>query len=368
MSECLNYTLSEIVDRFLMRSHISKKKYFAMYLTLAEEVWEDIFQNTLWVVKSAWLPTKAGKPYNYVSVPSDCLRLLSIGDTDKCGLIQPLFYNNQLNIISKPLTKKCGCSCPSCGGLCNDVNSMVATTKLIFTINGVPYYQKMWTEYCKNGDILEYTETPVKKYNSTTGDGGDFNDDFNNDYSIGVAPFSDYTIEYIKAQRVICHLETEECGCPTESESNEQTLINSCGCYINWGCRTKRKCCNQYFENVNNNQRGEVKLSECGTKIFYKPSKNWRNVSDKETPDYLLVNYQSSGQTVGADTLVPKYARNLMYASLDCGRKEYNSAYSQREKDGAFYKKEDERNRLVAYLNPISLEFLAEVQDINIKW
>lgn len=368
MAECLNYTLSELVDRFLLRSHISKKKYYAMYLTLAEEVWEDIFQNTLWVVKSVWMPTKAGKPYNYVSVPEDCLRLLSVGVDDKCGLIQPLFYNNQLNIISKPLTKKCGCGCSSCAGLCNDVNSMVATTRLVFTINGVNYYEKKWTEYCPNGDILEYTETPVKKYNSTTGDGGDYNDDFNDDYDIGSVPFSDFTIEYITAQKKICKLETMECGCPVENPANEQLLLDTCGCYINWGGRTKRKCCNQYFENVNNNHLGEIKLSECNTRIFYKPSLKWKTVAQKEIPDYLLVNYQSSGQSVGAETLVPKYARNVLFAGIDSGRKEFNSAYSNSEKMNAYYKYQHEKNMVINFLNPISLTFLSEVQDVVIKW
>lgn len=367
MSECLADTISEVTDRFLIRSGIDKKKYFSRYLVIAGEVWEDIFQKTLWSIKSVWMPIKLGDPFNYIDVPQDCDRLLSVGVDDKCDLIQPLYYNSQLNVVAKPTTKKCGCTC-DCGGVCDSVNSLTTTTKLLFTINGVPYYQKCWMEICPNGDILEYCETPTKKYNTLAGDSGDFNDDYNNDYDIAAAPFSAYEIVTVKSQRKICKLDVAPCGCPVESETNCQSLIDSCGCSISWGCRTKRKHCDQFSQNINKNHFGEVKLSDCGTKIFYRPNKHWRQVAKKEFPDYLLVNYQSRGTTPGAETLVPKYARNLFYAELDNARKEYNSSYGIGEKQAACYKAQDERNKIVAYLSPISLEQMANVQDAEIKW
>jgi hypothetical protein len=367
MSDCLSYTISELTDRFLIRNGIDKKKYFSRYLVIAGEIWEDIFQKTLWSIKSVWMPTKLGDPFNYVDMPSDCLRLLSVAVDDKCDLIQPLFYNNQLNVVSKPITKKCGCTC-DCGGLCDEVNSLTTTTKLIFTINGIPYYQKCWLSYCPNGDVLEFCETPTKKYNTLAGDSGDFNDDYNDDYDIAAAPFSAYEIVTVTSQRKICKLETKVCGCPVESPENCQTLIDACGCSISWGCRSKRKHCKQYSENINSNHLGEIKISECGTKIFYRKSSHWKLVAKKETPDYLLVNYQSTGETPGAETLVPRYARNLMYAALDNARKEYNSSYGIGEKQAACYKLNYERSEVIAYLNPISLIDMAQVQDQPIRW
>jgi len=367
MSECLADTISEITDRYLIRSGIDKKKYFSRYLVIAGEVWQDVFQNTLWCIKSVWQPTKLGVPFNYVDIPSDCQRLLSVGVDDKCDLIQPLFYNNQLNVISKPIAKKCGCTC-DCGGLCDDVNSLTATTKLIFTLNGIPYYQKCWMELCKNGDILEYCETPTKKYNTLVGDSGDFNDDFNNDYDIAAAPFSAYEIVIVKSQRKVCKLDVKPCGCPVESEANCQLLIDSCGCSISWGCRTKRKHCHQYSENINNNHLGEVKLSECGTKIFYKPNRHWRQVAKKEFPDYLLINYQSTGITPGAETLIPQYARKVMYAGIDNARKEFNQAFGIGEKQDACYRYQKEKDDVIGFLNPVSLQVLSTIQDQPIKW
>lgn len=369
MNECLTYTVSEIVDRYLMRSQIDKRKYYVRYLTLAQEVWEDIFQNTLWVVKFVWMPTKAGAPHNYIDLPADCLRLLSVGVDDKCGLIQPLFYNDQVNVVPKPTTKDCGCGqdC-GCAGLCESANSTVVTTKLMFTINGVGYYQKNWLQYCPNGDVLEWSETPVKKYNNTVGDAGDFNADYNNDYDIAATPFSDFTVEVLKTQKKVCKLEVKPCGCPVETEANNQLFLDCCGFYVNWNCCNKKKHCKQYSPNINNNHFGEVKLSSCSTKVNYIPSVNWRSVSHKEIPDYLLVNYQTTGGLVGEETLIPKYARNLMYSGLDNGRKEYNNSFSQYEKDSARYKYIDEKNKLVSYLNPLDLIFLGGVQDAMVRY
>lgn len=370
MSECcLSNTLGEIVDRFLIRSSIEKKKHFSRYLILAEECWQDVFQNTLWVIKSVWMPTKAGTPYNYVNMPCDCQRLLSVGTDDKCGLIQPLYYNQQINIVAKPVEKKCGCKADcGCSSLCETVGSTVATSKVEFTISGVNYYQTCWITSCPNGDILKWCRTPVKKYNSLDGDAGDFNEDYNLDYLKGNPPFSDYTVVYIETQEKICKLAVRECGCPVESEANETLFMDCCGFWVNLNCRTKIKHCRQYSENVNNNMRGDCKISECGNKIYYRPSREWRKVQDKEVPDWLLVNYQSTGTSVGQETIVPIYARNLMYAMLDCGRKEYNGAYSLGEKEAARFRVVDERQKIAGYLNPLSLIFMGSVQDAKILW
>src|SRR5688572_6546806 len=91
--------LSEVTEKYLLIRGVNKKKYFPKYLVVAGEIWKDIFQKTLWATKSVWKELKAGDPYAYIDVPKDSVRLFSIGATDKCGNIQPLFYNTQLNVI-----------------------------------------------------------------------------------------------------------------------------------------------------------------------------------------------------------------------------------------------------------------------------
>lgn len=366
MSECLVNTISEATDLYLMHRGIEKKKYFSRYLTIGKYVWQDIFQKTLWVVNSTWLPMKAGEPYNYVELPSKAQTLFSVGVVDECNLIQPLFYNSQLNVLPIPTEKKCGCRDCDCAGTCQDVNSLQVTTKLLFSILGTDYYEKTWIEYCKNGDVIEWSEIPTKKYNSIVGDGGDFNDDYNNDYSIGYPPFSDYEIVTVKTQKKICKLDVLPCGCPINNEENSRLLLTCCGLFMDTRCQ--RKHCDQFSENINNNHLGEVKLSDCGTKIFYKPSRKWKFATDIKYPKYLLVNYQTDGQTLGQEIQIPTYALMCYWAGLDYRSKKFNDKYGYNEKKVSEYAYNDEKANVISYLNPISLIELSKVQDERQLW
>ena len=338
-------------------------------MVIAEEVWTKIFMKTLWVIQSRWMELKSGDPYNYVEVPAGCLRLLSVGVTDTCGLVQPLYYNNQINVIKKPVRKSCGCSCEECGGVCEDASSMTVTTKVMFTVNGIDYIQKCWIETCKNGDIIEWCETPVREYLDLIGNSGDYNDDYNDDYDIADEGFSNYRIVTRKTQKLICKIDVLPCGCPAETESNQEILTDNCGCFLSWGTKHKKKHCQKFFDNINNNHFGETKLSDCGTKIYFRPSKYWKQSGAEEKfPEYLLVNFQTDGIKVGQEVLIPKYAADYFDAELDDGSKRYNNSYSQREKDGARVNAEYERGELLKFLNPIDLEFMEKVQDVPILW
>jgi hypothetical protein len=369
MPACDSYTLSEVVDKFFITRMISKKKYYAAYLSIAKDKWQELFRGTIWEVQSRWMTLKKGTPYNYIDIPEGASRVFSVSVEDRCNLIQPLFYNNQLNVVSKPATKKCGCKeeC-SCAGCCEAVNSMTYTTKLLFTINGVDYYEKTWIESCKNGDMIEYKETPTKQYNNITGDGGDYNDDYNNDYDTEPAPFSDYTIVTVKSQKKICKLEVLECGCPAETPENEELLTNVCGCSIGLNCSLKRKHCRQYFENVDNNYYGEVKKSECGTRLYYKPSPHWKRVSDVEYPEFLLVSFQMNGMLPDSEVLVPDYALPAMKTGIHWESIRFNTSISNVTKNEAYYQHQMECSNLVAFLNPISLIELGKIQDTKILW
>ena len=201
MPNCSAYTLSEAVDKLFIDKLVSKKKYYAAYLNMAKDIWQNLYRDTLWEVQSRWMTLKVGSPYNYIDVPEGVARLLSVAVTDKCNKIQPLFYNSQLNIVDKPTVRKCGCTTNcGCGGNCEAANSMTYTTTYLFTYGGVDYYEKCWQEVCPNGDILEFCEIPTKQYNSINGDGGDYSADYNNDYLIADPPFSDLEIVTIRNQ------------------------------------------------------------------------------------------------------------------------------------------------------------------------
>lgn len=374
-NNCQAYTLSECVDQLLIARQISKKKYYASYLNIAKNSWQKIFRNTIWAVQSRWMTLKDGDPYPYVDVPPMASRILSVAvDCNSHGhhhtpLIQPLFYNSQLNILAKPKQKKCGCKhdC-NCGDCCESVNSMSYTTTFLFSINGIDYYQKCWTKVCKNGDIIEYCETPTKKYNTTTGDSGDFNEDYNDDYLHSHPPFTDFTIENVITQRKICSLEVLPCGCPKDTPENQELIVTHCGCQLNFDGGCRKRHCKQYDENINNNHYGEVKLSDCGTKIFFRPSSHWRRFNDKKFPEFLLVNFQTNGLNIDSEVLVPDYALSAMMATINWESMRFNPALSRLVKDDAFYQSEMENDRLVAFMNPISVIEVGKVQDVAVKW
>lgn len=361
------YTLGQAADLYYADNDIAKKKYLSSWLVTARFVWKEIFRNTLWSTQTVWKTMQDGEPHPYVEVPSDSERVFSVEVEDDCGKLVPLFYNNRINVVKKPTVKKCGCTVCECGGLCEDVNSLVYTTKLIFTINNIEYYEKMWTKTCSNGDVILYTETPVKKYDSLIGDGGDFNDDYNNDYLIGAAPFSDYEIVYVTEQKKICSLEVLPCGCVVDTPENEETFSQYCGCFMP-PCNKKKKRCDDFLANPNNNDRGEIKISECGNKIYYVPSKHWRSVSKKKYPDFLLVSYQVNPEMAGQQMLVPEYALQCLFDGVDFYKKKRKDKYSVADKLAAKWQYEDSRSKVILYLSPLQLEELSSIQDAKIAW
>lgn len=363
--------LSEAVDEYLVNRGIEKKKYYAKYLIIAQRVWQDLFWNTLWVTKNVWQPLKKGNPYNYIDLPGDVARLFSVNRQDHCGNIVPLYYNNQLNIISPPTVKKCGCSTCDCSGLCEDVNSFTMTTKLLFTINGVDYFEKTWLKYCPNGDILEYQEIPTKRYNDFIGDGGDYNNDYDDDFNIATGAFGNFSIVTEKFQRKVCQLTAQPCGCPEETPENDQLLLDHCGCFLPVSCHRRRRHCEHFLANPARNIWGEVKLSDCGKKIFFRPTRHFLDgtrIGTPILPEFLLVNYQTNGKTVDAQTLVPDWALLALWTGIDWRSKLFNGKYSLADKTQAKYEFNDAVNKIILFLNAFSLQTLSAVQDAPMRW
>lgn len=363
-------TLSEVVDMYLILRGVQSKKYYPAYITAAFRAWKEIYQGVMWVQCSTWMSLKKGEPYDYIDVPRGIARFLSVNTVDKCGNVVGLYYNPQLNIIPEPKESTCGVGCKDCGcdsGLCGDVTSTIKTEKVLFVVNGVKYKESKWTKYCANGDIIEYTETPVKKYNDRIGSGGDFNNDYNNDYFTGTpGAFENMHVVYETSQRIICKLQVKPCGCPEDTEENADLLSKNCGCYLN-PCR-KRKRCYQVFAPVNGNGFGEVKMSECGTKIYYKyPPKNHCHKEFK-IPTHLQVSYQVSGEAENSEITVPDGAQACLFAGIDYYTKVYNNRYNMTEKELSRIQWEREKSNYILYNNPITMSFLKAVQDTPIRW
>lgn len=347
---------------------INIKKYVASHLIAGKQAWRDLFRNTLYVANSVWLTVQAGDPYPFVYLPRDCERLLFGGVVDRCGDIHPLYYNSVMNIVPKPTEKKCGCTHCDCSGLCEDINSTTFTTNVLFTINGIDYSEKTWIKYGTNGDILEFKETPYKKYNSMVGDGGDFNNDFNNDYSNGNAGLVDFDIATRITQRKLCALKTYPCGCPMDIPENEALVRNHCSCFMPFFGRRRREHCEHFLSDRNQSEYGDVKLSDCGTKLYFRSGR--RRHDEKRVPDFILISYQTNGdpQTLNTQIQVPEFAKIAIWAGVDYYKKLFNSKYTGNEKKFAEYVFIDKKDDVFKFLNPLSPQVLSDVQDARIKW
>lgn len=366
-NSCPASLLSEVTDEYMAIRGTQSKKYYPKYLIIAGKVWSEIFTKTMWVTNSVWKELKAGDPYDYIDVPRGTSRIFSVNTVDQCGNQVAIYQNDQLNIIPQPTTSTCSCEACGCAdGLCDDLEAVTLTTKLMFTISGVDYYEKTWAKYCPNGDVIEYKETPTKKYNDFIGDGGDFNDDYSNDYDIGSGGFSNFSIETVKSQKQICKLKTRPCGCPENTPENISALAN-CGCNFNPLCKTKKRC-EPYQQNINYREYGEVKLGECGTKIYYKANTHYLSKMGLKKPTHLLVSYQTDGKQCDSEILVPSYANLCMYKGIDYFSIMFNRSYSASDRREAKYEFINEQNELIKFLNPLKLSYLGSLQDAKIRW
>lgn len=367
------YTLYDSVNELMALNQINIKKYLASYLIGAKQAWRDLFRNTLYITNNVWLTVQAGDPYPYIVMPMDAERVFYVGETDRCGDVKPLYYNNTLNVIAKPKVKKCGCDNCQCGGLCDDLNSAVFSTKVLFTINGVDYVEKTWIKYNKNGDIIEFREVPTKKYNTGVGGAGDFNNDFNNDFSGGAGSGANFSIVTETFQRKICALSTYPCGCPVDSEENENVVREFCSCFMPFFGHRRRHHCEHFLFDTNMKDRGEVKISECGTRIYYRPSRRRHhhdNIQHKRIPDFLMVSYQTNGDPalVNEQIAIPEYTKVAMWAGTFNYIKMFNPKYTKTEKEDAQHLFNAKCNDIIGYLNPLSPQDLADVQDLPVKW
>lgn len=372
MTQCGALTLAEIVDEYMIQRFIDKEKNFVSYMVIAKRAWQKIFWNTIWSTTSSWETLQAGTPYNYVNIPRGTTRFFSAAIQDHHGLIQPLFYNNQLNIIPQPTSPKCGCTQCQCDGVCDDISSSTVTTKLLFTINGINYYEKDWIKTCPNGDVILWKEIPTKKYNDFIGQSGDYNTDYNVDFANGNPGLDNFSIVTQTFQEKICQLEVRPCGCPVASPQNIQTLTTFCSGFFPFGFHFHHLLpSNSPLADINSNGYGEVKMSECGTKLYFKPTPKWIHhcsTIPEKLPTYILINRQTNGIDCTDEVMVPEYALDYMWAIMDYRAKRFNSKYSINEKQLAKYEMNDAENKLIGFLNPLNLQEIANTQDAEIRW
>lgn len=335
MQNCPKYTLAETVEQLLIRKFNQRRKYFANYFRMGEDVYKDLYRTVLPTVRSKYVPviTKDSEPFPYVEVPQHMVRFFSISITDKHGNLVEVYYNDQLNVFTKPpVQKSCGCSTTDLCD-CMDNLQVVITPKVI---DGVTYYEKVWIVCCDNGDVKQYSEVPVKKYGL---ENGDYGDDFGDDYDIINDGDSVVVIQFYK---LLGKLESKPCGCPVETENNRDLILNKCGCHL--GLRPRY--CTEWYGRKKIRCTGEMKFSECGTKIYLKDV-----CADN---GFVVISFQSDEVKCGEEILIDDFARKGIWTGIEEESITYHPRSSQNQIEGAHQRHLRSKSEIFEFLNPVN--------------
>ena len=334
MVESPKYTLGETVDDFLIRKFNQRRKYYSNYFKIAQDIFKDVYRTMMPTVTSKYVQVFDDDPkYPYVLVPEHMERFFSISITNKNNELLEVFYNNDLNVFSKPpIVKQCGCTSTD---LCDCIDNLqvVITPK---DIDGTTYYQKVWVVCCDNGDVLQYSEIPVKKYGET---GGSYNDDFNDDYDIINDGDNVVVLQFTKN---LGRLDTKPCGCPKDTEENKNLIFNKCGCFLG----AKPKCCKVWYEKTRIRCTGEMKFSECGTRIYLK---------DVKTDDgFVVISYQIDPVRCGEEILVDDFARKAIWFGMEYESIVFYPRATATERKEAERRYLKSKTEFFEYMNPVN--------------
>lgn len=271
------YTLSETVNGYLIRAGNLNRKYYRKYEVIAQDIFAKLYATIMPTTISKYVevfPVGPGDKYPYVKKPLGMTRFFGLSVTNKNNELLQVFQNDKLNVFTKPPIQKTGCGCTSTD-LCDCIDNLQVVITEKFELDGVKYYEKTWVKCCDNGDVLQYSETPVLNgctlwqlfgsiigpatFSYTKCDGEVVKSEIVPDTGLTVcisdnAPIvitsgegtknrlgtceSPNQVTVITSYKNLGRLETKDCGCPIESEANQDLIFNKCGCFLH----AKPKC------------------------------------------------------------------------------------------------------------------------------
>lgn len=343
IGSCNILTLGHATDLFLVYKFNDKRKYHKEYSIIAQEVYKENFRNTLFVGKNIYVELKNGDPFNYIEIPYWCERVLGVSVEGPGRKLKPLKNDQDLNMLVKPKHKTCGCDKCDCGGLCESVGGLVATTQAVI-INGQTYYETTWLKYCPDGTVYEYRSIPTTKY---IFDSGAYDDSYDISYETGE---TDSSVVTYTTSRLLCKLDTEKCGCPSQTKNNEELFFRNCGCFVS-NLSPSRIHRNNCYDRCSM-WAGNYTISECGTKIGI------TNLERFEHNQWLVLSCQTNGVDIDSEITIPDYFTQCLFAGMDHHRKKFNDSFDPTEKWDSYYRYVDEQNKLIVSLNRISFEFI----------
>lgn len=346
-------TLSDIVTELNIEQGNLGQNHFVSTMVSAKWAWKDILWNVAWSVAEKQITVVDNK----ITLPSDMVRLVNISVMDKCGKLQPLGHNPNINTLEL-VCAKTSCSCSSCDGkgtLCGAIDNITVTEEDV-VIDGSTY-TKTTTTRSDQGGIYRIISMPA------------LND---------ADPPS---VEYVEVREFVCALETDSNGCIKYTEPNRRSLMEHCGCWLpltgsyvypNLG----EPCAGPYPYS----DRGDSNKRDCQRTVpetrneygYY----NWDAVAGdvihlkSVTASSVIVAYQTSGESINSEMLVPETAVDAVKFGIIYRQRAFAPAnvVGRAEKYGARVDYERAKDELWKFRNPIRMDEFIKTQTTMPKW
>jgi len=352
--------IETVVDKLCQRNEDTLRRKKGLYLSLCEEVWNDLNEGVLRMAERVKIPIREvyhiNKRTNSIDLPCNALRVCSVNVIDHHGNFHPIYRNERLtdDLVDVGNTSICehGCS----HKLCNTIKGYEAVTsiKSDFLPDGSPIsFNCTDRKGLLDGYFYSETQFPLRVYMS------------------GVWTDTIKQTELVKH----CKLELDEKGCIKDSPENIENVCNTCGIksdnYIPYGgsasCPPKGSHAEEWIYYCNNNmdwfntqcggyprgRRNEFKniynISELGNRLIFPHDFGWDKVMVRFYSDISLQDLQ-----------IPYFAMECFMAGLQYFAttnndnkqqlaKMYEANYSKRKKG------------LFLYLNQYRIAELAEI-------
>ena len=302
-----NYlTVSEALEKYMVLSGNFSASAKMQYSVRALEIWKDIRNNVLKTTSHKWVQVnKSVLPYR-VELPKCASMFLNITIKNDCGEYVSLDrWSNMIDTPYVDVVKKCSCD--------NELKSCIESTEVItetISMAGGSYDKITTTKVYANGDVYIETSTP----HEVLDENGDAKEDGTG------KPL----VENIIDKKMICKLQTKECGCIELSQENLQ-VIEKCFCTeILDKCK---KACDEKFTQPNDEYLGQNKSG------YFSHSEPNRFVTlYGAIPNQVLVNFKTKGDAE-EDELIPDYAFMTFIKGMDWINSRYSKMMNRLDKN-----------------------------------
>jgi hypothetical protein len=267
---------SDVIKKLCLRMedvNLSRARLYASYMSAVyNDLRMDITKTS--VLRKYAINTRT----NSFPIPSDCLMLFGVGYEDSCGVIQPLWYNQN---ISKSLLfeNSIPCKCDTCGNS-SEITSLIKDISTIeeeVIVLGETYLKTTKIVTMNDGSIVEFITEPIVS-----------TDDEN-----------EYVVTMETTEKELCKLELEPCGCVANTESNKEKIkeLECTCCSLDSNCGT--------YSRLNPSSQGYA-IDVTGTEILLPLNYNY---------DYIVLKYLTSISSE-ADFKIPAIAEEAFIRGI----------------------------------------------------